>query len=224
MLQSTTLDFLRDLGENNAKTWFDENRDRYQAAKKDVEQLVNELIAALVDVDPGLLGLEAKQSMFRIFRDVRFSKDKVPYKSHMGAWMARGGRKSIYAGFYLHIEPGGKSMAAGGIWHPQGDVLKAVRDAIDYEPDDLRNVLADKEFKKYFPELEGSKLKTAPKGYPKDHPAIDLLRHKDLVVSTKLKDSDLTSKKLIDKLVSIYSAMYPLNAFLNGAIDHMNAE
>ena len=218
MLNPNTIAFLTELEAHNERTWFDENRARYQAAKKDITQNVNHLLAGLAEFDPRFGEVEAKHCMFRIFRDVRFSKNKAPYKTNMGAWMAPGGRKSIYAGYYLHIEPGGKSFLAGGSYMPESKVLKGIREAIDYEPQTLRDILAAPAFKSTYGEMEGEQLKTAPKGYPKDHEAIDLLRHKSFVASKHLDDAELTSEGFVKMALETYTALRPFNDFLNKAI------
>lgn len=218
MIHPTTLEFLAELKDNNQRDWFNDNRKRYEASKQDVARLVNEVITTIAHFDDDLQGLEAKQSMFRIFKDVRFSKDKLPYKTNMGAWMAKGGRKSPNAGYYLHLEPGDKSFLAGGSYMPPSPILKSIREAIDYEPETLRAIIAHKDFQKHFKELDGAKLKTAPKGYPKDHPHIDLLRFKSLTVINHLTDAQVTSKSFLNEAAVIFQAMHPLIQFLNKAI------
>ncbi|MEM0996668.1 MAG: DUF2461 domain-containing protein [Bacteroidota bacterium] len=220
MLNATTLEFLGELAENNHRPWFEDNKKRYQAAKKDIATLVDNLIVRLIDIEPELEGLEAKNCVFRIFRDVRFSKNKAPYKTNLGAWIARGGRKSIYAGYYLHVEPGEKSFLAGGSYMPPSDVLKAIREAIDYDPDSLRSVIQAPDFKDAFGELGGDKLKTAPRDYAKDHPAIDLLRHKSFVVNHPIGDAQLLDGGFLDHAIQVYSTLKPLNDYLNLGISN----
>jgi uncharacterized protein (TIGR02453 family) len=224
MLQQKTLDFLAGLRENNTREWFEENRKRYEAAKKDIEQGVTQLISGVASFDPNIVGLEAKSVMFRIFKDVRFSKDKSPYKTNLGAWMAGGGKNSMFAGYYLHVEPGDRSFLAGGSYMPPSNILKSIREAIDYDHEGLREILAEKQFKSYFGVLEGEVLKTTPKGYEKDHPAIDLLRHKSLVVSHKVSDKELTSAGFADKAITILKTLNPLTVFLNRAIAEAKPE
>lgn len=218
MISKDTLAFLEELKLNNDKDWFDANRKRYQAAKKDVEGFLVKLIASLAKFDSGLIDLKPKECVFRIFRDVRFSKDKRPYKTNMGAYMSRGGRKSPYAGYYLHIEPGNNFLAAG-VWMPPGDVLKNIRQEIDYNADEFKAILNNPSFKKVFPTLEGEKLKTAPRDYPKDHPEIEFLKHKSYLVMTSLTDKDLTDKGFIDKATKLYQEAKPLNDFINRTFD-----
>lgn len=217
MITPATFAFLTDLAGHNERTWFEANKKRYEAAKKEVAATVGILIADLVAQDPEIAGLEAKDSLFRIFRDVRFSHDKAPYKTNMGAWMAPGGRKSIFAGYYLHIEPGG-SFLAGGCYMPEAPVLKAIREDIDYQPEVLQAILDAPAFKQNFPGLEGEKLRSAPKGFEKDNPAIELLKHKSYVVSRKFSDAEVLAPSFRAEAAATYAAMVPLTQFLNHAI------
>ena len=137
MLQQATITFLTKLSKNNNKPWFDKNRDAYAIAKDDYEVLVDNLLVALSAVEPVFKEQKAKDCVFRIFRDVRFSKDKTPYKPNFGAFFSKGGRKYPGAGYYLHVEPGGKSFAGGGLWMPEAPILKAVRQEIDYNYKEL---------------------------------------------------------------------------------------
>ncbi len=218
MVHQETLEFLAGLAANNHKEWFDTNRKAYLAAKEDVLNVVTSLISGIASFDPEVGGLEAKKTVFRIFKDVRFSKDKTPYKTNMGAWIAPGGKGSTSAGYYLHIQPGGNSFVAGGSYMPPSNILRSIRDAIDYDAETLEKILAEPDFVKTFGELEGAKLKTAPRGFAKDHPSIELLRHKSFVVSRKLSDKEMTSPKLVEKAVQHLSHLYPLNSYLNKAI------
>lgn len=221
MISPNTLSFLTDLKENNHREWFEDNRKRYEGAKKDIKEAVDTLLEQLIEVDEGLKGVNAGKSVFRIFRDVRFSKNKAPYKTNMGAWMAPGGRKSPFAGYYLHIEPGG-SFLAGGVYHPPSNILKSIREGIDYDATTLREILHQNDFKKHFGELKGDKLKTAPKGYPKDHPDIDLLRYKDFIVSKNISDELVVSQQFINNAVEVYRSLFPLNQYLNRSIQEVS--
>ncbi len=213
-----TLDFLSDLSKNNNREWFDKNRKRYEAAKKNVEAFVQELLPGMTAFEPTLAGLTAKDCTFRIFRDVRFSKDKSPFKTNMGAYVSRGGKKSPMAGYYLHIQPGG-AFIAGGIYGPPSDVLNNIRQEIDYNAEEFKALLNDKTFKKLFGELAGEKLKTAPKNYPKDHPEIELLKHKSYLMVHEVKDKEVVSKDFGKTVLSTFEAMLPLNNFLNRTFD-----
>jgi uncharacterized protein (TIGR02453 family) len=218
MLQASTLKFLEQLSKNNNKAWFDKHRDEYQAAKEDFEAFTDELIVRMVPLEPVLANIKAKDCSFRIFRDVRFSKDKTPYKAHFGAFISKGGRKYAGAGYYLHIEPG-KCFAGGGLWVPEGPRLKAVRQEIDYSFDEFKSILAAKDFKKYFKKIEGEQLKTLPQGYAADNPAIEYLKMKSYTVGTPLPDKDITAKGFASKCVSIFTAMRPLVDFLDRSYD-----
>ena len=219
MLQQTTLDFLKKLEKNNNKAWFDKNRDAYEAAKADFETFVDAIKNQLAKIEPALADQKPKDMIFRIFRDVRFSKDKTPYKAHFGAYFSRAGRKSPDAGYYLHIQPGNKNFVAGGLWMPEGPLLKATRQEIDYNLEEFNSILNKAAFKKLYKSLEGEKLKTLPQGYTADNPAIEYLKMKSFIVSTKLEDKDLLAKTAVSKINAAFNTMQPLVNFLNRAID-----
>lgn len=219
MLQQTTLDFLKKLEKNNNKAWFDKNRDTYEAAKADFETFVDAIKKQLAKIEPALADQKPKDMIFRIFRDVRFSKDKTPYKAHFGAYFSRAGRKSPDAGYYLHIQPGNKNFVAGGLWMPEGPLLKATRQEIDYNLEEFNSILNKAAFKKLYKSLEGEKLKTLPQGYTADNPAIEYLKMKSFIVSTKLEDKDLLTKTAVSKIFAAFNTMQPLVNFLNRAID-----
>ncbi len=214
-----TFDFLRGLQENNNKEWFDEHRPTYQKVRKDFEGFVQELIGEIAAFEPAVADQEAKRCVFRIFRDVRFSKNKVPYKTNFGAFIAPDGRKSPFGGYYLHIEPNGKSMIGGGIYCPASEVLAKVRQEIDYSPQPLLELLGDKGFQKEFGGLwDGDRLKTAPKGYPKDHEQIELLRNKSFIAMHEFADEEVLDKDFRKKVIALSQQLKPLNDYLNTAI------
>ena len=221
MLQTSTLTYIKDLTRNNNKQWFDENRNSFEQAKSDFEALVKDIISVFGKVDSDIAPLEAKNCIFRQYRDVRFSKDKTPYKQHMGASFDRGGKKSGFAGYYLHIEPGNKSMAGGGIWMPEAAALKKIRQEIDYGWDEFANILNEPAFKKVYGDLEQGefKLSREPKGYEKNNPAIEYLKLKSLVATEPLTDVDLTSKDLLKKIVAAFTALMPLIKFINRSLE-----
>lgn len=218
MLQQPTIDFLKKLEKNNNKEWFDKNRKVYEAAKTDFEGFIMAVHAGLAKSEPAMAGQKAKDSIFRIFRDVRFGKDKTPYKSHFGAYMSRGGRKAPDAGYYLHLEPG-KSFLAGGIWMPEGPVVKKIRQEIDYNFKEFSTIINKAAFKKQFKKWEGEQLKTVPQGYAADNPAIEFLKMKSFIVSTPIDEKDMMSKTGVTKVVNVFAAMKPLVDFLNRALD-----
>jgi uncharacterized protein (TIGR02453 family) len=220
MLQKTTIDFLSGLEKNNNKPWFDAHRKDYENAKDDFEQFVTVLHKEIVaTLEPEVAGHKPKDAIFRIFRDVRFSKDKTPYKAHFGAYFSRGGRKSPDAGYYLHIQPGGQSFAAGGMWMPEGPLLKATRQEIDYNFEEFKKILNQPAFKKHFKKLDGEQLKTLPQGYTADNPAIEYLKMKNFTVSTMLADKDVTSKNFTAKVMDLFSLIKPFVDFLNRGMD-----
>lgn len=161
--------------------------------------------------------MKAKDCVFRIYKDVRFSKDKTPYKTNMGASINPDGRKSLIAGYYLHIEPGA-SFLAGGIYMPEPNILNAVRQEIDYNPKPLLKIFSAASFKKYFNGLdEIDKLKTVPKGFDKNHPQIELLKHKHFIVTRNLSDKDILSKDFDKAVLAGYKAMQPFIEYLRVA-------
>jgi uncharacterized protein (TIGR02453 family) len=221
MVQKSTIDFLKQLGKNNKKEWFDANKDKYLAAKANVDGFVEDVIKAFSSFDKGLSGLKAKDCVFRIYRDVRFSKDKRPYKTNMGASINRGGKKMEVAGYYLHIQPG-ESFLAGGRWMPSSDHLKKIRQEIDYNGKKLHKILDDKNFKKQFGGLDNSdeyKLARPPKGYDKDHKDVELLKLNSYLVWHQYSDKDVLSKNFLKDLTVAAKTMKPLLDFLNTAID-----
>ncbi|MFL5754340.1 MAG: DUF2461 domain-containing protein, partial [Bacteroidia bacterium] len=213
-----SLSFLSKLSKNNNKPWFDENKKEYDAAKKEFIAVVDKLIKNVTKFDPEMAGLEASKTIFRINRDIRFSKDKTPYKNNFGASINPGGKNSFTSGYYLHVEAGGKSFLAGGCYMPQPDQLSAIRQEIDYHPAEFKKILSNKDFVSYFKKLdEEDKLKTAPKGYEKDNPNIELLKHKHFIVVHNLTDKQVTSPDFTEYCAKVYKAMLPLNKFLRKA-------
>jgi uncharacterized protein (TIGR02453 family) len=212
------LKFLQTLAENNHKDWMDANRDWYLEVRgnflKDVEEFLKEIGAW----EPAFLTLQAKDCVFRQNRDVRFSANKDPYKINFAAYFAAGGKKSNGPGYYLHIQPG-QSFIAGGIWMPPADILKKIRQEIDYSGGDLRMILSDLDFKKTFKGLEGDQLKTTPKGFDPENPFIDLLRFKSFIVSAPLSDADVISGKFKHIVIESFRKIKPFHDFLSRALD-----
>jgi uncharacterized protein (TIGR02453 family) len=217
MIEKTTLDFLKKLTKNNNRDWFEKNREDYLKAKTDVEAFTEQLIKSIAKFHPEIGLLNAKNCVFRIFRDVRFSKDKSPYKTNMGAYISEGGKKGNKAGYYLHIQPNGQSFLAGGMYMPEPALLNAIRQEIDYNTDEFKGIINKKSFKNTFGGLEGEKLKAVPKGYDKNHPDIELLKYKSYIVWHKLDDKALTQKDFLKKATAVFKELYPFNQFLNRA-------
>jgi uncharacterized protein (TIGR02453 family) len=215
-IKKSTLDFLNLLKENNNRDWFIKNRPAYISAKDNFESFIQELINKIVDFDPILKGLEVKSCVYRINRDIRFSKDKSPYKSHFGAFIVRGGKKNgdKFAGYYVHVEPG-KSIVAGGAYMPPPSLLAEIREKIDREPEELIQITKSKQFIKYFGKIDGDKLKKAPKGYPSDHPHLDLLKLKSYLVVNEVTDKFVLSDAYFDHVLNVLKEMKSLNDYLN---------
>ena len=215
-INKSTLEFLNGLKKNNNRDWFLKNQSGYKEAKNNFESFVQDLINGVVAFDPIMKGLEVKNCVFRINRDVRFSNDKSPYKTNFGAFIVRGGKKNgdKFAGYYFHIEPGG-SMIAGGAYVPPSPWLGAIREIISDEPEKFLKLIQAKDFIKYFGTLQGEKLKTAPKGYPSDHPQIELLKLKSYLAMNEVSDNEVLKPGFFEHVVNVFKVMKPLNDFLN---------
>ena len=221
MLQPATFKFLQALKKNNNKAWFDVNRSLYENAKADFAAAVDQLIAGIARFDEPIATLKAKDCMFRINRDVRFSKDKSPYKTNFGASFTPGGKKMNLAGYYFQCEPS-RNFAAGGYYMPMAPDLAKIRQEIDYNFDEWKKIINNKTFKKYFPKgIEGiESLVRPPKGYDENNPAIEFLKMKGFIVSTAFSDNDLLQKNAVKEIVKTFEAMKPLIDFLNRATMH----
>jgi uncharacterized protein (TIGR02453 family) len=222
MLQPSTLKFLRDLKKNNNKPWFDANRKRYEEAKKDFENFIQQVIDIHGKKDRAISSLKAKDCLFRINRDVRFSKDKSPYKTNFGASINKGGRKAFStAGYYFHLEPG-QCFVGGGIYQPMPEELKKVRQEIDYNFNEFKKIIGAKKFKSFYGDLDKSEaflLCRVPKGYEPDNPAAEYLRLKSYIALAGLNDAGLTSKDLVKKTVAAFEALQPVVQFINNSLE-----
>jgi len=220
MLQSNTIQFLTALKKNNNKPWFDSNRKNYETTKADFSSLVEKLLHATAVFDEPIGILTAKECMFRINRDVRFSKDKSPYKTNMGASLSYGGKKASVAGYYFHCEPG-QSFAAGGFYMPPAPELAKIRQEIDYNIDEWKKIVENKSFKKHFATgLDTSDmLIRPPKGYDENNPAISYLKMKSFTVAQPISDELLTNKKMVAEIAASFAAMKPMLDFLNRAVE-----
>lgn len=221
MLEPQTLKFITQLKKNNNKPWFDAHRAQYEAARIDFTNFIQLVIDDLQKSDTTITGLTGKECMFRINRDIRFSNDKTPYKAHFGASIKRGGKKSAFAGYYFHLEPGGLSFIGGGMWMPEAPTLKTVRQEIDYNWEEFKSIISANEFKSIFNDIyKGSdqSLSTVPKGYEKENPAIDYLKLKSFIAETKVEDKELTKSTLHKKTVTAFKALQPMLNFINRTI------
>ena len=218
MLQKNTIDFLKSLKKNNNKLWFDENRKQYESSKADFEILVQSVINALSKLDDQYNLLKPKDCMFRINRDIRFSKDKSPYKTNFGAGFTIGGKKSNLAGYYLHIEPG-NMFIGGGLWMPDADSLKKIRQEIDYNFSNFKEIVLEKRFFSHFGTLSTeNKLVNAPKGYETDNIALEYLKLKSFTTSAPISDEMIFNKNFEKKMYEQIILLNPFIEFLNMAI------
>jgi len=217
MISKNTLQFLQNLKSNNNKEWFDKNRNDYEQAKIELKDLCTNIISEVSKFDSGLIGLEPKNCIFRINRDIRFSKDKSPYKTNMGAYFSKHGKNNGVGGYYFHIEPG-KSFIGGGVYGCMPDQLKSIRQEIDYNFNDFKRIISASAFKKMYPKLEGEKLKNAPKGYDENNPAVDFLKHKNLYVSNMFTDEELMDKNFYKTFAAKAKVLHPLLQFFDTAI------
>jgi uncharacterized protein (TIGR02453 family) len=222
MLQVSTLKFLRSLKKNNNKAWFDANRDKYEEARKDFGLFIQAIIDRHGSKDASIAQLTAKECMFRINRDIRFSKDKSPYKSNFGASINPGGKKSIFAGYYFHCEPG-DSFVGGGLWIPMPPDLKKVRQEIDYCLDEFTAITGSRKIKKIYGDLyagDDVSLTKVPQGFEKDNPAAGYLKLKSFIAMKPLKDDELISKQLLRITGEAFDTLQPMLEFINRALKH----
>jgi len=206
--------FLKKLNTNNNREWFTENKNLYTESQQNVIAFLEELLKEMSEFDEELAKIDAKKSLFRIYRDTRFSKDKIPYKTNFGASLGMG-KGSQKGGYYLHLEPG-KSFIAGGIYMPESSVLKELRKEISLYGNEFLSILNNKDFKKHFPELDqDDKLKKVPQGFEKEDPMAEYLKLKNFIVVYYLKDEEILKKDAAKNLAKIFKLMKPLNDFLN---------
>ncbi len=219
MIYPDTFKFLADLAKHNQREWFQEHKDRYEKAHENVIAFAGDLIKELSKANIGVdASLEPKKCVMRIYRDIRFSKDKTPYKTNMA--IGRLTKNKIgEIGYYLQIEPGNKSFIAGGYWMPQGEHLKAIRQEIDYNAADLIRIIDSADFKKTFVDFRSQEsLRTVPKGYDADNEHIDLLKLKSFIAYRDLTDKELSDQDAVKMVAKLCVKLHPLNVFLANAI------
>lgn len=220
MLNSETFDFLKDLAVNNNRDWFNTNKSRHDLAKENVIDFASAVITRLSKIDPSIpSGLDPKSCIMRIYRDIRFSKNKTPYKTNFGMAFSDQGKNFKDAGYYLNIQPG-KSFIAGGCWMPESPMLKAIRQEIDYNGIAFHAIINNTPFKNYFgsPDTE-HKLKTLPKGYSFDHPDIEYLKLKSFTFSRPLISLELSHENALEEVINGFAILSPFIAFLKGAVN-----
>jgi uncharacterized protein (TIGR02453 family) len=222
MIQKSTLDFLKALKKNNNTIWFDQNRQKYNSSKNNFDEFVALLLEQMILFDEDLKELSSKNCTFRINRDIRFSKDKTPYKLNLSASFNKGGKKSINAGYYFHLQPGGNSFVGGGLWMPEAIELKKLRQEIDYCFPEFKKIINASSFKKHYSELEKDEkqmLVNFPKGYEKENPAADFLRMKSFIATKNLSDEEVTSVNLVKETAQAFKALMPLIKFINRSFE-----
>ena len=218
MISKESLQFIDELKKNNNRDWFLENKKRFEAVKTDYHRLIAEILEAMIPLDDSLKNLEVKDCAFRIYRDIRFSKDKTPYKTHLGIWMSSGQKNTNLSGYYIQLEKGASFIAAGVYW-PEAENLKKIRKEIAFFHDELETIVNDKKFKSEFGNLDQEHtLKMMPKGYEKDHPAIEFLKLKSFTATSKIDDKLLSDKDFVKKITEKLILLKPLNEFLNRAL------
>jgi uncharacterized protein (TIGR02453 family) len=218
-IYSETFDFLKNLAANNNREWFMAHKAEHDKAKENVTAFAAELITELSKMDPTLdASIDPKKSVMRIYRDIRFSLDKTPYKNNFGIGKMTTGKNVMHIGYYMHIQPG-ESFIAGGSWMPEADQLKKVRQEIDYNPEGLKKIIDANDFIKlfgYFRKQE--QLKTAPREYSADNENIELLKLKSFVAAHSFTDDELMQEGVVKTIAAIGSKIYPLNEFLKNAV------
>lgn len=216
-----TFTFLSRLAGNNNREWFQENREAYEQAWENMKGFTTELIAGLSKIDRFITAdIPVSKCLFRIYRDTRFSKDKVPYKTWLGAGISVAGRKLDGPEYYIHIQPG-NSFVAAGYWRPEKEHLAAIRQEIDYNSAAFREILETPSFASHFSLDTQDKLKRPPAGYGPDHPEIELLKLKSFTVSAQFSDAELTEKDALSTVLTTMSRMYPFKIFLHEALDEV---
>ena len=221
MLKPETLQFYRDLRKNNNKEWFDRNRSRYEEAKKDYHQVVGQMLLKMQSFDPSLAHLQVKDCIFRINRDIRFTRDKTPYKTHIGISMSPAGRKFELAGYYVHLDEDNGTFAGGGIYMPSAETLKKIRREIAGFYEELEEIVRSEDFANTFGNFdrdENIQLSRPPMGYDKNHPALEFLKLKSFTATKLLENQLLSDPNGVDIIVDILKKTKPLNEFINRAL------
>jgi uncharacterized protein (TIGR02453 family) len=219
MIRQSSFDFLKELVANNNREWFVANKDRYEAARENVIDFTACWLKQMHVIDPSIdETLDAKKCVMRIYRDIRFRKDKTPYKDNFGISIPTKGLKLGRAEYYLQISPG-NSFIAGGYWMPESEHLKAIRQEIDYNANDLKKIIDAPEFVNLFGDFrKQEQLKNVPREYSPDNENVDLLKLKSFVAFRQLADSELMQTEAVAAITHLCSKIYPLNVFLNNAL------
>lgn len=215
IIEKETLVFLKELSDNNNKEWFHSNKDKYNTAYQNILDITNVLLSDIEKFDKSVVGMSAKECIFRIYKDTRFSKDKNPYKTNFGIFFKKGKLNTPGSGYYLHIEPNGMSMIGIGIYMPPTPILNKIRLAIIKDSSEIKEILNSQKIKETFGGLQGEKVKTAPKGFSKDHPDIELLKFKHFTLMKMISDPEVLNKDFIPICISSYKIGYEFHSWIN---------
>ncbi|WP_305952038.1 DUF2461 domain-containing protein [Emticicia oligotrophica] len=214
MLTHHSLQFLRNLNQNNNREWFQANRQDYDKTKVEFEKTCQEILNGISQFQPNLLNTTVKSCLLRINRDIRFSNDKSPYKKYIAAGFGPGGKSSGFVDYYLQIQPG-ESFLGGGMWSPTPTQLTNFRQEIDYNPQHLKGIIENSLFRDYYKEIHGEKVKKMPKGYPIDHPEIELLKYKQLFFVHRYSDEDVTHPNFANEVIEGCKILKPYLDYIN---------
>jgi uncharacterized protein (TIGR02453 family) len=222
MKSKNIIHFLNELKVNNNRDWFAKHKEWYNEVRLDFERISIELVTEISKFDKEIGQVEVKDCIFRIYRDTRFSHDKTPYKTHFGVFIATaGGRKSQRAGYYIHLDPEG-SFVASGVWCPDTVLLKALRQSVYDNIEEFNNIRNQQDFSKYFNTFfEEDKLKTVPRGFPKDFEYAEFLKLKHYLVKYELSPALLESNNFVKQISFILKEAHPFNLFLNYTVDEL---
>ena len=218
MIKNSTFKFLEEVAANNNREWFQANKSRYEEARNNAIDFTREVICGLAAIDPLITKeIEPKDCVLRIYRDIRFSKDKTPYKTNIGIGISQTGKNFKGPGYYIHIQPG-QCFITGGSWMPETGLLKAIRQEIDYNSADFNSIISAPDFIDYFKDLDREDaLKTVPKEYSADHPDIYYLKLKSFTASHNVSNKVLTGTRSVTYTVNVLEKLYPFMEFLRNA-------
>ncbi len=211
-IANPTFNFLKQLKKNNNREWFNDHKDQYQSHRENVIDFAEELLTMMNQHD-NIDTISGKKSLHRIYRDIRFSKDKTPYNCHWSGSFSRA-TNLLRGGYYWHIQPG-NTIVAGGFWGPNKEDLKRFRDEIAIDAEPLRKILRKKSIVDTFGEIHGNRLKTAPRGFDKDHPDVDLLQLKQLILYKNFSDKDVLDSKFIKQVNETFKKMRPFMDYMS---------
>ncbi len=212
--------FLREVGANNNRPWFMAHKEEYDELRRLWFADLDRLVAAMAEWEPELRGLSGRSVAYRFYRDIRFSPDKSPYKTYFSASISRYGRKAHMPGYYLHMGPHEMTGLYGGMWMPDSQMLRKLRNAIVDNIEEFTGIISEPEFLRFYPEWFGESLKTVPKGWPKDHPNADLLRLKEYGRWTPLDEHFFASNPDWPQIVADrFRLLKPLNDFLSYSLE-----